>query len=374
MAAPQRWAGVEAGGTSWVLSIAEGAPDNIVARHELPTTTPAEVLTNVVAWLKEQQPFCALGVASFGPVDLRKKSPTFGFITTTPKPGWRNVDVVGTIMRGLALPSDFPVGFDTDVNAPAMAEYQFCRDQGQDVDSCAYVTVGTGIGAGFVIHGQPVHGLLHPEAGHISVPRHPKDSTDHDKKMLACVGWEELEAMCSSHALAQRAGCAVTELANLPDDHLVWELTAHYLAAFCANMILMLSPEKIVLSGGIMQRKVLFPAIRQKTQEYLNTYIDVPALTTDQITQVIVPSEHGNKAGIIGALHLARNAYQQQQQPPPQGCPAVQATQPAGDASPAHVQQRASAGWRCGFSIGVVSMGVVCALALAGVQLMRPRP
>eukprot|EP00617_Octactis_speculum_P015494 CAMPEP_0185766428 /NCGR_PEP_ID=MMETSP1174-20130828/36963_1 /TAXON_ID=35687 /ORGANISM="Dictyocha speculum, Strain CCMP1381" /LENGTH=361 /DNA_ID=CAMNT_0028450107 /DNA_START=35 /DNA_END=1120 /DNA_ORIENTATION=- len=302
----QRFAGVEAGGTSFVVAIAEGTPDNIVERADFPTTTPEEVMDKCIAWLKVRK-FDSLGIASFGPIDLHTHSKTYGFITSTPKVLWTNTDVLGKIVRGLGLKQNFPVAWETDVNAPAMAEYDILHSRGTPVDSVAYVTVGTGCGIGLVFRGMPVHGLLHGEGGHISVPRCPGDDYVPPKTMLKCEEWNELETMVNSQSLAARANCSsVHELKDLPDDHPVWDVAAHYLACLCANTILLCSPEKIVLSGGVLKRSILFPKIRERTRRYLNSYIDVPRLTTDKIDQVIVPSDYGNNAGIIGALFIGK--------------------------------------------------------------------
>ena len=233
-----RFAAVEAGGTTFVVAIAEGDPTNIIERAEFPTSTPGAVLSNVVGWLKTRK-FDSLGVASFGPIDLHSNSPRYGFITTTPKPGWRNTDVLGPIRSGLNLPNDFPVGFDTDVNAPAMAEYD--QESGTGLTSCVYVTVGTGVGVGLVFNGKPLHGLLHGEGGHISVPVYPcgneRGGIKERSYSLKCPTWFELESMCNSAALAASAECNVGDLKNLQDDHPVWDEAAHYLACLCANLV-----------------------------------------------------------------------------------------------------------------------------------------
>ena len=191
-----RFAGVEAGGTTWVVAIAEGDPTNIVDREEFSTSTPSAVLGNVVGWLKLRE-FDCLGVASFGPIDLHAESPQYGFITTTPKPGWKNTDILGPLRKGLGLPDDFPLGFDTDVNAPAMAEFKESSDSA--LTSCAYITVGTGVGVGLVFNGHPLHGLLHGEGGHISVPVYPARSalggterTKNKRYSLDCPTWYAL--------------------------------------------------------------------------------------------------------------------------------------------------------------------------------------
>jgi len=309
-----RYAGVEAGGTTWVVAIAHGDPTNIVERTEFPTTTPEEVLEQVIGWLSARQ-FDCLGVASFGPIDLhRTTSETWGYITTTPKAGWRNTDVLGPLHKGLGLRSDFPVAFDTDVNAPAFAEYMFARQEGFEFSSCAYVTVGTGIGIGLVVNGAPLRGMLHGEGGHISVPRLAGDDEVSGISAGSGVGtgsaWAGVEAMCNSAAIAQRAGCTVHELKDLPDSHPVWDAVAHYLACMCANMVLMVSPERIVLSGGVMKREVLFGKIRAKTLQYLSGYIKTaPLASMEACSDLIVPSRWGNDAGIIGALFLAKRVH-----------------------------------------------------------------
>ncbi|KAJ1450394.1 hypothetical protein M885DRAFT_532431 [Pelagophyceae sp. CCMP2097] len=298
----RRFAGVEGGGTTWVCAISEGSPTNIVERAEFPTTTPAETLAAVAAWLAEHR-FDALGIATFGPVDLDPASLTYGSITATPKPGWRDTPVVAALCKEIRV----PFAFDTDVNAPALAEHRAAAAEG--LNSTAYVTIGTGVGLGLVVNGHPVHGLLHPEGGHISVPRRAGDSYAGYNSMLKCDGWYEVEAMCGSGALAARAGLAsAKELGGLPDDHEVWDLCAHYLAAMCANLVLTASPERIVLSGGVMQRRSLFPRIRAKTVAMLNGYI--PAVDAAMIDGYIVPSRWGNDAGIVGALTLAVDALE----------------------------------------------------------------
>eukprot|EP00930_Biecheleria_cincta_P042788 TRINITY_DN29442_c0_g1_i1.p1 TRINITY_DN29442_c0_g1~~TRINITY_DN29442_c0_g1_i1.p1 ORF type:complete len:372 (-),score=44.15 TRINITY_DN29442_c0_g1_i1:28-1143(-) len=309
-----RYAGIEGGGTTWVVAIAEGSPGNIVERMEIPTTTPQEVLSQIVQWLSTRR-FDCLGVASFGPIDLhRATSAKWGYITSTPKSGWRDTDVLGPLLSGLKLPRDFPVAFDTDVNAPAFAEYMAAREDGFEFSSCAYVTVGTGVGVGLVINGAPLRGMLHGEGGHISVPRLQGDDKVSGISPGSGVGtgstWAGVEAMCNSAAIAQRAGCSVHELKDLPDSHPVWDTTAHYLACLCANMVLMVSPERIVLSGGVLQRTILFDKIREKTISYLHGYIDMPRLKSVQAcTDLITPSRWKNDAGIMGALFLAKRVH-----------------------------------------------------------------
>lgn len=290
-------AGIEGGGTTWVCSLAPVAsPTTLVERASFATTTPDETLSAIKEWLKARaHRIVALGIATFGPIDPKPDSPTYGYITATPKPGWQNTDVVG------ALKLDVPTLFDTDVNAPAWAEFVLAAS----CSSLAYVTVGTGVGVGLVINGAPVHGLLHPEAGHIACPQFPGDDLDAaGLTSLNCPNWFEVEAMCATRALARRAHCDPDDLKSLPDDHPVWDAAAHYLASMCANLVLVASPEKIVLSGGVMQRASLFPKIRSNLLRFLNGYIPVLVAADDYI----VPSAWGNDAGIVGALFLARAA------------------------------------------------------------------
>tara|TARA_B110001452_G_scaffold262303_1_gene262157 strand:+ start:94 stop:1122 length:1029 start_codon:yes stop_codon:yes gene_type:complete len=303
--APLVLAAVEGGGTTWVVAIAHDVPTNVVERAEFKTTTPAETLGKCCEWLRSRS-YDALGVATFGPVDLNRQSPTYGFITTTPKPGWMNTDVLGPLTR---IRPSAPVLFDTDVNAPALAEYLDMRREGIHASSCAYITVGTGIGVGLVINGLPVHGLMHPEGGHISVPKLASDAAyDGSHPTGDCFGGACAENMACSVSLAKRYGLASTEeLATLPDSHPAWDAAGHYLGAMCANVVLLASPERIVLSGGVMQRKSLFPKVRKAMQAQLNGYLQLPAVL-ERVDEFVVPSAHGNKAGLVGTMTLALQA------------------------------------------------------------------
>lgn len=295
-------AAVEGGGTTWVCATAlASSPTELVEVESFPTTTPVETLTAISEWLSKRT-FDSLGIACFGPIDPDESSETYGYITETPKPGWQNTDVVGFLRDRLPGDKNIPIAFDTDVNAPALAEARQSH-----FSSLAYVTVGTGVGVGLVVNGAPVHGLLHPEAGHISCPRFPADEDFDDSGLtsLDCPGWFEVEAMCATRALARRAGVPAQDLKNLPDDHEVWEACSHYLAAMCANLVLVVSPQKIILSGGVMQRDSLFPKIRRKVVKMLNGYIPVKRLQDEDF---ITPSQWGNRAGIIGALALTQKS------------------------------------------------------------------
>lgn len=289
--------GIEAGGTKFVCAVGTG-PDGVQAEARVPTTTPAETIGRVVAFFAEQAaraPLAALGVASFGPVDLDPRSATFGCITTTPKPGWRDVDLVGPLRRALGV----PVAFDTDVNAAALAEQRW--GAGRGLATLVYVTVGTGIGGGAVVDGRPLHGLVHPEMGHVRVP--------HDRARDPFAGtcpahgdcWEGL---ATAPAIAARWGRAPEAL---PDDHPAWALEAHYLALGLANVVLTLSPERLVLGGGVMARTQLYPLVRAGMVELLAGYLVSPALG-DGLRRYVVPPALGERAGVLGALALAHEA------------------------------------------------------------------
>ncbi|KAH3760895.1 ROK family protein [Pelomyxa schiedti] len=319
----KRFAGVETGGQSIRVAIAEtmtvgetGSTSDVLAHPawrivEKATFAtegggPADVLVKINAWLREHQPFECLGVASFGPIDPCGSSPMFGYITTTPKTSWRNVNLLKLLTVGFET---VPVRFDTDVNAAALNEVTHgghIPPPLRSLTSCAYITVGTGVGVGIVVDGHPVHGLLHPEMGHMFTPRavgdtYPGCCPFH--KEVPCV-----EAMVASHALAERFQVDQANLQNVPDTHPDWDHVAHYLAHMCATLVLTVSPCVIVLGGGIMNRELLLPAIRRKVTHLLSGYIDSPAVTTNAINNYIVKSRFGGNAGIHGALELARLA------------------------------------------------------------------
>ncbi len=274
--------GLEAGGTKFVCAVGRGP--EVVAETRVATTMPAETLAGVIAFFSAHAPLSALGVASFGPVDLDPRSPTYGSITTTPKPGWQHVDLVGPLRRALGV----AVALDTDVNAAALAEQRW--GAARDVASVVYVTVGTGIGGGAVVNGRPVHGLVHPEMGHTRIP--------HDRAADPFAGacphhgdcWEGLAA---GPALAARWGRPPE---TLPDDHPAWALQARYLALGLVNVILTLSPERVVLGGGVMARSALLPRVRAEVTALLGGYVRAAE---------IVPPALGERSGVLGAIALA---------------------------------------------------------------------
>mmetsp|Transcript_42547 Transcript_42547/g.76439 ORF Transcript_42547/g.76439 Transcript_42547/m.76439 type:complete len:360 (+) Transcript_42547:34-1113(+) len=312
-------AAVETGGTSCRCALARAeAPTVFLETAEFPTTTPADTINCITSWLASRR-YDALGVASFGPIDPGVSSPKYGFITKTPKPGWRDVNLLGPLK---AVRPGVPVMFDTDVNAPAMAEYLFGGGVECGHTSCMYVTVGTGVGVGLVVNGKPVHGLLHPEGGHIPVAALPGDDFpgySFKEQSVPFGGLHTPESIASSVALSERLALAKgtsaqkadrSILASLPDNDPIWDHAANALASLAATAVLLVSPERIVLGGGIMQRQALFARIQDRVGVLLNGYLDVPTLTTrDGRASYIGPSQWGNDAGLVGALALAWQAH-----------------------------------------------------------------
>ena len=293
-------AAIEGGGQSWVCALAAGERDNIVETVSFPTLDPDRTLGEIKAWLvARREKLRGIGIATFGPIDARPASSRFGYITSTPKEGWGQTDV----LRMLGVFDELcgiPYRFDTDVNAPALSEYASISG----ISSCAYITVGTGIGVGLVVNGQTVHGMLHPEAGHMLVARKENDQFSGVCKFhRSCV-----EGMCSSVAVAARVGVALSSLPSLDDSHDVWDICAYYIAALCANIVLTVSPERIILGGGVMNRTCLYEKVRRYTIQLLNGYIDVERLKEGAIVDYITPSKWGSQAGIVGALYLAQIA------------------------------------------------------------------
>lgn len=302
-------AGVELGGTTCLAAVAElSDPTKIVESFETDTTTPQETLSSLSEFLKRKfaslniASYSSIGIATFGPVDLRKGSKTYGYITTTPKEAWRNVaDVVGFFKREFG---ETPIRFETDVNAPAMAEMAQIVHNPEDPPTVVYITAGTGIGVGAVVGGAPIHGLLHPEGGHMMVPPMPGDSYPGG---CAYNHGYCIEGMVHSKAIAARAGVSQRELHTLPDDHEVWEKAGYYLGVLCLNITYLLSPHVIVLGGGIMKRKVLYGKVRKWFKDLLKGYLDVEKFKTDEgLSSYIRESVFDDSAGIIGALELAR--------------------------------------------------------------------
>jgi len=281
---------IEAGGTKFVCGIGNGQGE-IYDRVSFATTTPEETMGQVIRYFKEKD-VDAIGIGSFGPVDPNKASDTYGYITTTPKPYWNQYPILGELRKHI----DVPTGFDTDVNAAALGEAEWGAAKG--LDSCVYVTVGTGIGAGALVEGKLVHGLLHPEMGHILIKRHPEDTF-----AGKCPYHNDcLEGMAAGPAIEQRWGKKGYELEHSDQ---VWEFEAYYLAQAVTSLIYILSPKKVILGGGVMKQKQLFPLIRGQVAQMLNGYVQKPELAAG-IDDYIVPPGLGDNAGLSGALVLAK--------------------------------------------------------------------
>ncbi|HEY3937673.1 MAG TPA: ROK family protein [Bryobacteraceae bacterium] len=286
--------GIEAGGTKFVCGIGTG-PDDLI-KAQFVTSEPEVTLAHVIDFFREQagDELEAVGIGSFGPVDLDLTSPTYGHITSTPKVRWQNFDLAGTISRELRV----PVGFDTDVNAALLGETQWGAAQG--LTEAIYLTIGTGVGGGVLAHGQVVHGLVHPEIGHLRIPHDVSD----DPYPGACPYHGDcLEGLASGPAMEERWNAPPSAL---PPDHLGWPLEAHYLALALMNIALTLSPQRILLGGGIMQQSHLFPMIRKEFAQLLNGYVRHRDIL-DHLDEYIQPPRLGGEAGILGALVLAES-------------------------------------------------------------------
>jgi fructokinase len=288
------YGGIEAGGTKFNCIVAAG-PDKILTETRFPTTTPAETIGKVIEFFKQNGPVSSIGIAGFGPLDLDPASPTYGYITRTPKAGWVNTDIRGWIQRELGV----PVGIDTDVNAASIAEglWGACRG----LDNFVYFTIGTGIGGGAVVNGKPLHGLVHPEMGHMSLPHNLQE----DPFPGSCPYHTDcFEALATGPSMNKRWGQPAE---TLPIDHPAWELEAKYISLAMRSVICILSPQKIVLGGGVMQQAQLFGMIHRMTREYLNNYIQSPAII-EHIEEYIVAPGLGTYSGMLGALALAMQA------------------------------------------------------------------
>ncbi|MES2594310.1 MAG: ROK family protein [Verrucomicrobiota bacterium] len=296
-------AAIEAGGTKFVCGIGRG-PHEILATHRIDTTTPEETLESVCRWFSrmklEHGPFEAMGVGSFGPVDLNPKSESYGFITSTPKPGWQHTDVVTRLKHRFKV----PVGFDTDVNAAVLGEYLW--GAGQGIDPLVYITVGTGVGGGVLVNGQLLHGALHPEIGHLAVPP-PTNSLAVQRDCQCPFHKSCVEGYVCGPSIAKRWGVRAD---TLPLDHPAWEEISDAMGHALMNICLTLSPRRIILGGGVMEQPHLIPLIRGKLMSHLNGYLLIPQLGKE-IDQFVVPPGLGARSGLLGSLALGRMALDQ---------------------------------------------------------------
>lgn len=293
----RHFAGIEAGGTKFVCAVGSG-PDDLSSPTSFPTTKPAETIQRTLDFLNQQERLDAIGIASFGPVDPRPGSPTYGCVTTTPKPGWANYDFVNAIREQF----DIPIGFDTDVNGAALGEWRWGAAQG--LDTFLYLTIGTGIGGGGMVNGRLMHGLIHPEMGHMLL-RHDRQRDPYPGRCP--YHGDCFEGLAAGPAIEQRWGQPAVTLAP---DHPAWDLEAEYLALGLENLITALSPQRIILGGGVMQQPQIFPLLRKKVQLLLNGYVQSPAII-DGIDAYILPPALGSRAGVLGAIALAELAHSQ---------------------------------------------------------------
>lgn len=276
---------IEAGGTKFVCAVSDEKL-NIVERVSVKTTVPGETMDLVFKFFDKFE-LKSIGVGSFGPIDVNKKSKTYGYITNTPKKGWANYDFVGAIKAKYNI----PVGWTTDVNAAALGELK--KGAAANLDSCLYLTVGTGIGGGAVVNGKLLEGYGHPEMGHILVRKHKDDTYEGNCPFHNTC----LEGVAAGPAIEARWGKKAYELA---DKNEVWEMEAYYIAQGLMTYTLTLSPERIVLGGGVMKQVQLFPLIRKELEKLMANYVSMPNLD-----EYIVPPALGDNAGITGCLLLA---------------------------------------------------------------------
>jgi fructokinase len=295
---------IEAGGTKFVCALGRGAGSRLAARTEIPAGDhPSRCLRQVVQWLSDQQRLKgnlkAIGVATFGPVDLDRDSASYGHITSTPKPGWANADLIGPLRTAFG---EIPIAIDTDVNGAALGEHVAGAAQG--LSDFVYVTMGTGIGGGGMARGQLLHGLVHPEMGHVRVPRIPGDQF-----VGVCPYHGDCwEGLCCGPAIEVRTGQPAE---SLPADHPAWQYVMEYTGRALANLVCVLSPRRIILGGSVRKggrlgEEQFFAGVRASLQASLNRYVVSPALLGDGVNDYVVPPQLGDDAGVAGAIALGR--------------------------------------------------------------------
>lgn len=288
------YAVIEAGGTKFNCALVTEQRD-IVAQTRITTTTPKETLAQTIAFFEQQKhaglAFSQMGLATFGPVDLSPKSPTFGSITTTPKPGWKNTPLVSTLSSALSC----DIYLDTDVNAAALAEYRW--GAAQDTDVSIYVTIGTGVGAGIVINGRTLKGLLHPEIGHLYIGE-----------------VDGIQGVCPYHGSCIEglaAGASMHKIWHAPpetlsDNHPAWDIQAKVLAKLVHNLMISFSPQRIAIGGGVMAKNGLLENTIRYAETSLNGYLAMPNAMT--LSDIVTAPGLGDKAGLLGALALVLEA------------------------------------------------------------------
>jgi fructokinase len=295
---PRVFGAVEAGGTKFVVAIGNDRGE-ILAQERFPTADPHSTLANMHAFLRQPGaafgPLAAIGLASFGPVDLDRASARYGCIGRTPKAGWSGTDMVGSLAREFRC----PIGFDTDVNAAALAEHRW--GAARDVGDLVYLTIGTGVGGGVMVGGVPIQGLMHPEVGHIYPRRHPLDGGFDG---VCPFHGDCLEGVASGPAIVARTGA---QLQHLDAAHPQWQIEADYLGQLCAHLVVTVSPRRIVMGGGVMSQERLLPLIRPRLLHWLGGYVDRSEILSGADRFVVAP-QLGENAGVLGALVLAMEA------------------------------------------------------------------
>ncbi len=289
-----RYGSIEGGGTKFVCAVGTG-PEDLAATITYPTTNPEETLGRAIAFFHEHGPLDAIGIATFGPLDLDPSSTTYGHVRRTPKPGWSGTDVIGAFSSSF----DVPIGFDTDVNGAALGERRW--GAGRGLDTFIYITVGTGIGGGGVIGGEPMHGLIHPEMGHLRLPRHPDDPYAGRCPFHG----DCLEGVASGPAIEDRWGARSEDLGSKTERAVEFE--AFSLGYAVADLVLALSPERIIIGGGVMHLPGLLEETRLRMLEALGGYVDSPALVDGGEAFLVAPAL-GNRSGISGGFVLAERA------------------------------------------------------------------
>lgn len=279
--------GIEAGGTKFICAVSNEDLD-ILDEISIPTTTPEETFSKVFDFF-DKHDLDAIGIGSFGPIDVNKESATYGYITSTPKKSWENINFLDIFKQRYNV----PIGWNTDVNVAALGEVTL--GAAKDKNSCVYITVGTGVGGGAVINGELLTGFNHPEMGHIYPPKHEEDSF----KGICSFHKNCLEGLASGPAIESRYG---EKAQNIPENHIAWEIEAHYLAHAALSYTMILSPECIIFGGGVMNQSHLFDLIRDKFNELIGDYLNLPP-----INEYIIPTGLGNDSGILGSLLLAKN-------------------------------------------------------------------
>lgn len=280
--------GIEAGGTKFVCAVGNEYGE-IFERISFPTEEPKIVLNKVLDFFKDKN-IQALGIGSFGPIDLNPASETYGFIKNSPKLLWKNFNLLGFFKNNFNI----PISIDTDVNVAALGEKTWGAAQG--LSNCVYLTVGTGIGGGIISNGKILHGINHSEMGHIYINKHSKDDFEGKCPFHKIC----LEGLASGPAIEKRWNMSAK---NIPDTHFAWELEAYYIAQALVNYLMILAPEKIILGGGVMKQTHLFPKIREQFKILLNDYIQNPKLANN-LDEYIVPPKLEDNAGVLGAIAL----------------------------------------------------------------------